>query len=452
MPILAGLFQGRAGIRARGSHYSLPTTHFPLLTSRIQRRPPLAPGKLPFSLEIQPFPVKYFTLPYSDATISYASPTASLPRPGRAQAPVRVPSSAAFGPLPLECHPERSEGSAFLSPNSPRTLPEQSCRSTFLTAHSSLLSVWQNTADGTLFHFFPFSFELSTVNCLPLSPFPATLADHSQHIENAITLSPVLATLTDAVSHNSFPCHSYEKHRGVGYTTRSKFLRFTDIVSNSFAISTSENRARNSRRIRTYRKTPGGGVKSSLRGSGNSASLRYPYLYLFTSLDAQAERRPTADFQSLIINRRPERRSFKERLQAQQDLRKVRCKRSHCQNADRHPASRINSPVDEFPAVLGRVANVHSHAFVGPAHARRHGRLNFRVAQIPAQHADLRLHKLLQRNSAKQLFGSRHAAWKLLVPRLLKSKSFLHLPFGWRSRKRPAHDRERGASRANPAP
>jgi len=103
----------------------------------------------------------------------------------------------------------------------------------------------------TPFHFFPFNFELSTVNCLPLSPFPATLTDHSQHVENAITLSPVFATLADTVNHKPFVCHSYKKYRGVGYTVQTKFLPRLYFSPNSFAIRTSENRAPNSRRIRT---------------------------------------------------------------------------------------------------------------------------------------------------------------------------------------------------------
>src|SRR5260370_41047448 len=56
--------------------------------------------------------------------------------------------------------------------------------------------------------------------------------------------------------------------------------------------------------------------------------------------------------------------------------------------------------------------------------------------------------QLVDGNSGKQVFGGRHGAWKLLVARLLESKSFLHKPFGRRCRKRPAHHRERGAARS----
>jgi hypothetical protein len=48
----------------------------------------------------------------------------------------------------------------------------------------------------------------------PVNPFPATLTDHAQLDDNAITLSPVFATLMDTINHKSFACHSYKKHRG----------------------------------------------------------------------------------------------------------------------------------------------------------------------------------------------------------------------------------------------
>ena len=60
------------------------------------------------------------------------------------------------------------------------------------------------------------NFRLSTFNCSSSTPFLATLTNHSQPIENAITLSPVFASLTDTVKHKSFACRSYKKHRGWG--------------------------------------------------------------------------------------------------------------------------------------------------------------------------------------------------------------------------------------------
>jgi len=61
---------------------------------------------------------------------------------------------------------------------------------------------------------------LSTVGCeLPflLSPLLATLTVRAQLTENKRALSPFPATLTSCVNHKSFVCHSYKKHRGVGY-------------------------------------------------------------------------------------------------------------------------------------------------------------------------------------------------------------------------------------------
>ncbi len=60
----------------------------------------------------------------------------------------------------------------------------------------------------------------------PVSPFPATLTSSLQLAENTATLSPAFATLADHVKHKSFVCHSYTKHRGVGYLAESNGLSF----------------------------------------------------------------------------------------------------------------------------------------------------------------------------------------------------------------------------------
>jgi hypothetical protein len=62
----------------------------------------------------------------------------------------------------------------------------------------------------------PFDFKLSTVDLLPLTPFPATLTSLSQLAEKPATLSPVYAALSSLVTPKSFACHSYKKHRGWG--------------------------------------------------------------------------------------------------------------------------------------------------------------------------------------------------------------------------------------------
>ncbi len=54
----------------------------------------------------------------------------------------------------------------------------------------------------------------------PASPFPATLTDHAHLVDNAITLSPVFATLMNTINHKFFACHSYKKYRGWGIPLR----------------------------------------------------------------------------------------------------------------------------------------------------------------------------------------------------------------------------------------
>jgi hypothetical protein len=59
-------------------------------------------------------------------------------------------------------------------------------------------------------------YRLCSLATVPVTPFSATLAGHSQLTENPATLSPAFATLTRRVKHKSFVCHSYKKHRGWG--------------------------------------------------------------------------------------------------------------------------------------------------------------------------------------------------------------------------------------------
>jgi len=71
---------------------------------------------------------------------------------------------------------------------------------------------------------FPISnFVFSPASATPLS---ATLTDTPQLHENKATLSPAFATLTGRVKHKSFVCHSYKKHRGVGYPSILKQFPF----------------------------------------------------------------------------------------------------------------------------------------------------------------------------------------------------------------------------------
>ena len=158
----------------------------------------------------------------------FASQAASSPRPTRRHFANRSPLPRPFPPN--QCHPERSEGSAFLLLLATRHLP------------------------------------LTTVS---LTPFPATLADDLQLAENTATLSPLPATLTSRVKLNPFVCHSCKKHPGWGaaiavlpvtshkspVTSSALFLppaaNHKSQVAKSFTIRTSAKRARNSRRIRT---------------------------------------------------------------------------------------------------------------------------------------------------------------------------------------------------------
>ena len=84
------------------------------------------------------------------------------------------------------CHPERSEGSAFL----------------FLLASCHL--------------------SLATA---PLTPFPATLRAKSQLIENPAALSSFAATLKSRIKHKSIVCRSYRKHPGSHLSSPRSFRR-----------------------------------------------------------------------------------------------------------------------------------------------------------------------------------------------------------------------------------
>ena len=80
----------------------------------------------------------------------------------------------------------------------------------------------------------PFNFELSTINFLSLSPFPAILTGHPELNENKTTLSLAFVTLTSTVTHNPFACHSYKNTRGGSLSSsisswhRLQSVRFRD--------------------------------------------------------------------------------------------------------------------------------------------------------------------------------------------------------------------------------
>ena len=111
----------------------------------------------------------------------------------------------------------------------------------------------------------------------PATPFPAALTSHLQSHQNTTALSPAFAALTNQVTRNSFVCHSYKKHPGVGWaasfkpqffdlppqtsrlTTRISSFQFRISVRSpyralkSFTIRTSAKYTRNPFGIRTYK-------------------------------------------------------------------------------------------------------------------------------------------------------------------------------------------------------
>ena len=134
--------------------------------------------------------------------------------------PAASPTNRSPLPPPFHsnrCHPERSEGSAFLfSPI--RALSVSAFTSPDARSFNSKLS----TACPE---------RSRRVNTPSLSPFPATLTDGSQLTENPATLSPVPATLTSRVKHNPFVCHSYRKHPGWGSAIANFFVAETSLCA-----------------------------------------------------------------------------------------------------------------------------------------------------------------------------------------------------------------------------
>ena len=235
--------------------------------------------------------------------------------------PAVSPTNRSPRPHPLhsnQCHPERSKGSAFrLSPyrglsvsasSSPEVRPFNFQLSTTCPERTEGSCLVRPPAPIAPFEqsllcrrplFLAVDCELSTINCHPLSPVPATLAADSQLTENSATLSPMPATLTSRVKDKSFICHSCKKHPG-SHPSRQIFsfrslATHRSQITKSFTIRTYEKRARNSRRIRpsktqslkpfrmnTYKKTGGGPLPGTL--------FSLPR-YLITSLLPKLQRR-----------------------------------------------------------------------------------------------------------------------------------------------------------------
>ncbi len=150
---------------------------------------------------------------------------------------------------PLSCHPERSEGSAFLScfsfslrhrhslsspltsVNSVPPVPVEVLKSPRPPAtHRSRPSTASLESSRGPFGSSSFNFKLSTINLLRLSPFPATLTGHPQPAQNTTTLSPAVTTLTGSVNHNPFVCHSYRNTRGGGLPSAVSWHRLQCVL------------------------------------------------------------------------------------------------------------------------------------------------------------------------------------------------------------------------------
>jgi hypothetical protein len=142
-------------------------------------------------------------------------------------------------PLPVTCHPDRSEGSAFLpslSASSSAFCATSVLRKTRSLAPTALLPAFSlistpvfgsSNVDSPSLNPSPATLTRIHHSCRKTSrvtPLFATLTSHLQSTENKATLSPFPATLTYCVKHNPFVCHSYRKHPGWGYILQIESL------------------------------------------------------------------------------------------------------------------------------------------------------------------------------------------------------------------------------------
>lgn len=146
--------------------------------------------------------------------------------------------------------------------------------------------------------------------------------------------------------------------------------------------------------------------------------------------------------QVLSAGLRLEGKGVEKRLKSLEDLRQIGSERSHGQDADRRGAACVNAAVDQLLAVFGRVAYIHGHRFFRAADSRRHGRLDLGIAEILAQHTDLRLNELLKADSREMLLGRDDAARKFVADAALQAEVLLDLPLFGSAEEGPAHDGE----------
>ena len=135
---------------------------------------------------------------------------AVLQNPGKSSVPPRLPL---YKSRPLLTLLESTLPQVFipLHFNSPGI-------NTYKKPGGGYLSRAPKFCNSLLFPVCPYSLVTchSSFATIPVTPFPATLAVHSQLCENPATLSPLPATLTRCVKPNPCVCHSYKKHGGWG--------------------------------------------------------------------------------------------------------------------------------------------------------------------------------------------------------------------------------------------
>ncbi len=103
-----------------------------------------------------------------------------------------------------------------------------------------------------------FEFRVSNFAFLPLSPFPATLTRNQHFCRKTASVSPLFATLTDAPSRKSFPCHSCENMGGVPSLVPASTSRRPRNPLTPLESALTDSSSRKSFRIRSYEKHRGG--------------------------------------------------------------------------------------------------------------------------------------------------------------------------------------------------
>lgn len=158
-------------------------------------------------------------------------------------------------PFPPRCRPQTHDSpslpAAFLHPLELLfRLVDASLRHYFLTSFGPTQDCPQPQSPQSLAHnsldrggvplrstIFEFPFSSFGLAAISVSPLFATLTKSKQPHENKTALSPAFATLTRCGKHNSFVCHSYRKHSGVGYPRPANLRSSTLLFSGNFSTN-----------------------------------------------------------------------------------------------------------------------------------------------------------------------------------------------------------------------